>query len=132
MTEATTTLTRAAANTNPLLNKIAAATHLLMNLAVIAVALSGLVTAATSGMIDAIKRGDAGLIPDFHKIPAKDFHETFFTLLLLLVAFHIAAALYHQFIVKDKLLRRIMIRRFDNRTIGQLWRHQSRPWTHHF
>jgi len=32
----------------------------------------------------------------------------------VLVAFHIAAALYHQFIVKDKLLRRIMIRRFDN------------------
>ena len=114
MTEATTTLTRAAANTNPLLNKIAAATHLLMNLAVIAVALSGLVTAATSGVIDAIKRGDASLIHDFHQVPAKEFHETFIALLLVLVAFHIAAALYHQFIVKDKLLRRIMIRRFDN------------------
>ena len=101
------------ANANPLLNKVAAATHLLMNLAVIAVTLSGLVTAATSGVIDAIKRGDASLIPDFHQVPAKEFHETFIALLLVLVAFHIAAALYHQFIVKDKLLRRIMIRRFE-------------------
>ncbi len=28
--------------------------------------------------------------------------------------FHVAAALYHQFIVKDNLLRRIMIRRFED------------------
>jgi cytochrome b561 len=30
----------------------------------------------------------------------------------LLVAFHVVAALYHQFIVKDNLMRRIMIKRF--------------------
>jgi cytochrome b561 len=33
---------------------------------------------------------------------------------VLLVAFHFAAALYHQFVVKDNLMRRIMIKRFDD------------------
>ena len=31
---------------------------------------------------------------------------------MLLLVFHIAAALYHQFIVRDNLMRRIMIKRF--------------------
>lgn len=101
------------ANANPLLNKVAAATHLLMNLTVIAVTFSGLVTAATSGVIDALKTGDVKLIPDFHRVAAKEFHELFIGILVALVLLHIAAALYHQFIVKDKLLRRIMIRRLE-------------------
>ena len=46
----------APANANPLLNKIAAATHGLLNLSLIAVAISGMVTAATSGVIEALKR----------------------------------------------------------------------------
>ncbi len=104
----------APANANPLLNKVAAATHTLMNLSVIAVAISGIATLATSGLIAAIKAGDPSLIPDFHKVDTKEFHEFFLGVTLLLVAFHVAAALYHQFIVKDNLLRRIMIRRFED------------------
>jgi len=104
----------APANANPLLNKIAAATHVLLNIALIAVAISGFVTVATSGLIDAFKAGDPNMIPDFHKVNAKEFHELFLGVTMLLVAFHIAAALYHQFIVKDNLLRRIMVRRFED------------------
>ena len=102
----------APANDNPLLNKIAAVTHVLLNLSLIAVAVSGIVTAVTSGVIEALKKGDPNLIPDFGKVDAKEFHELFIGIMLLLVAFHVAAALYHQFVVKDQLLRRIMIRRF--------------------
>ncbi len=102
----------APANAHPLLNKIAAATHALLNLALIAVAVSGMATAATSGVIDALKKGDPALIPDFEKVEAREFHELFIGIMLLLVAFHVAAALYHQLIVKDNLLRRIMVRRF--------------------
>ncbi len=102
----------APANANPLLNKIAAATHALLNISVMAVVISGGVTALTSGVIDALKKGDPKLIPDFEHVAAKEFHELFIGVMLLLVAFHVAAALYHQFIVKDGLLRRIMIRRF--------------------
>lgn len=104
----------AAANANPLLNKLAAATHVLMNVAVIAVVISGVATVATSGVIEALKLADPALIPDFHKVEAKEFHELFIGVTLLLVMFHVAAALYHQFIVKDNLLRRIMIKRFED------------------
>jgi cytochrome b561 len=104
----------APANTNPLLNKIAAATHGLLNLTVIAVVVTGGITAVTSGVIEAIKSGNPALIPDFEKVEAKEFHELFIGVLLLLAIFHVAAALYHQFVVKDNLLRRIMIRRFED------------------
>jgi cytochrome b561 len=104
----------APANANPLLNKIAAATHGLLNISVIAVAISGMVTAATSGVIAALQKNDPSLIPDFEKVEAKEFHELFIGILLLLVIFHLLAALYHQFIVKDSLMRRIMIKRFDD------------------
>lgn len=104
----------APANANPLLNKVASLTHLLTNITVIAVAVTGFITAVTSGVIDALKAGDPDLIPDFHKVDAKEFHELFIGIMVLLVVFHVAAALYHQFVVKDNLLRRIMIKRFED------------------
>ena len=102
----------APANANPLLNKIAAATHMLLNLSLLAVAISGMATAATSGVLAAIEKKDAALVPDFSKVDALEFHEMFIGIFVALVAFHVAAALYHQFIVKDSLMRRIMIKRF--------------------
>ncbi|MDD2701540.1 MAG: cytochrome b/b6 domain-containing protein [Sideroxydans sp.] len=104
----------APANANPLLNKVADATHKLLNLSLIAVVISGITTAATSGVIDALKTNDPDLIPDFHTVAAKEFHEMFIAVMLLLIAFHVAAALYHQFVVKDGLLRRIMVKRFED------------------
>lgn len=104
----------AEANANPLLNKVASLTHLGLNLVVLATAISGFITVVTSGLLDAFKANDPSLIPDFHKVPAKEFHEFFIGTLVLLAVFHIAAALYHQFVVKDKLLRRIMLRRFED------------------
>jgi cytochrome b561 len=104
----------APANANPLLNKIAAATHGLLNLTVIAVVISGITTAATSGVIEALKAGDPNLVPDFAQVAAKGYHQLFIGVLLLLVVFHALAAAYHQFIVKDNLMRRIMIKRFED------------------
>lgn len=103
----------APANANPLLNKVAALTHVALNLSLIAVAVSGMITAATSGVLAAIQKNDPMLVPDFSKIEAKEFHELFIGILVLLVVFHVAAALYHQLIVKDNLMRRIMVKRFD-------------------
>jgi len=104
----------APANANPLLNKLAAAVHYGLNISVIAVAVSGMVTVAQSGVIQAIKAGDPALIPDFSKVDAKEFHELFIGIALALVVVHIAAAVYHQFIVKDNLMRRIMVKRFED------------------
>jgi cytochrome b561 len=104
----------APANANPLLNKIATATHGLLNISLIAVAVAGMATAATSGVIEALKKSDPSLIPDFDKVGAMVFHQFFIGAMLLLLALHIVAAGYHQFIVKDNLLRRIMIKRFPD------------------
>jgi cytochrome b561 len=103
----------APANASPLLNKLASATHGLLNLSLIAAVISGMATAATSSVIEALKANDPDLIPDFHTVGAKEYHELFIGLLVLLVVVHVAATLYHQFVVKDNLLRRIMIKRFD-------------------
>jgi cytochrome b561 len=103
----------APANASALLNKVAALTHVLLNLTLIAVVVSGIATAATSGVINALKANDPTLIPDFHTVGAKEFHEVFIGVLFALVVFHAVAALYHQFVVKDNLMRRIMIKRFD-------------------
>ncbi|MDD5057410.1 MAG: cytochrome b/b6 domain-containing protein [Sideroxydans sp.] len=102
----------APANASALLNKLATATHGLLNLTLIAVVISGIVTVVSSGVIAALQAGDANLIPDFDKVGAKEFHELFIGVMLLLLALHVVAALYHQFIVKDNLMRRIMIKRF--------------------
>ncbi len=104
----------APANASPLLNKLANATHGLLNISIIAVVISGMATAATSGVINALKANDPDLIPDFHTVAAKEFHELFIGLLVLLVVFHVVATLYHQLVVKDNLLRRIMIKRFPD------------------
>ncbi|HLP97002.1 MAG TPA: cytochrome b/b6 domain-containing protein [Sideroxyarcus sp.] len=104
----------APANANPLLNKVAALTHVGLNLTVIAVAVTGMITVATSGVVDALKAGDPALVPDFSKVEAKEIHELFIGIMVLLAAFHVLAALYHQFVVKDNLMRRIMIKRFKD------------------
>jgi cytochrome b561 len=104
----------APANANPLLHKLATATHGLLNISLIFVAISGMVTAATSGVIEALKNSDPNLLPDFDKVGAFEFHELFVGLMLLLLALHVVAAVYHQFIVKDNLMRRIMIKRFQD------------------
>jgi len=104
----------APANANPLLNKLATATHGLLNISLIVVAISGTVTVAASGVIEALKRSDPSLLPDFEKVGAREVHELFVGVMLLLLALHVVATLYHQFIVKDNLMRRIMIKRFPD------------------
>jgi hypothetical protein len=55
----------APANASPLLNKLATATHGLLNISLIAVAISGMVTVAASGVVEALKKNDPSLVPDF-------------------------------------------------------------------
>jgi cytochrome b561 len=104
----------APANANPLLNKLATATHGLLNISLIVVAISGVVTVAASGVIEAIKKSDPSLLPDFEKVGAREVHEILISVMLLLLAFHVVATLYHQFVVKDNLMRRIVIKRFED------------------
>ena len=104
----------APANANPLLNKLATATHGLLNISLIVVEITGVVTDAASGVIEAIKKSDPSLLPDFEKVGAREVHEILISVMLLLLAFHVVATLYHQFVVKDNLMRRIVIKRFED------------------
>ncbi len=104
----------APANQNPVLNKLATAVHQGLNISILAVAISGMVTVVKSGVLKAMEAHDPTLIPDFSKVEAKEFHELFIGITVALLAFHVAAAIYHQFLVKDNLMRRIMIKRFPD------------------
>jgi cytochrome b561 len=105
----------APANATPLLNKIAAATHRLLNLSIVAVVITGVVTLAVIWLSAALQQDDPALADKLEKIDARQFHDLFIWLLILLVAFHVFAALYHQWVLKDNILRRIAIKRFPDK-----------------
>ncbi len=92
----------------PLLNKIGVATHYLLYLAAFGMVLSGLGMAQMSNLFQ-ILFGNAGLpLPgDFWVYPPRVGHGVTATVLMLLIALHLGAALYHQFIRKDNLLARM-------------------------
>lgn len=96
-----------------LMDKIATGTHHLIYLLLIAMPLSGIATAATSGLVEALSTHDASKVPDFEKVELLEVHEAIGELLLVVLVLHVAAALYHQFIVKDGLMERISLRRKD-------------------
>jgi len=74
---------------NPVLDKIAMATHALLYLLLVLIPLSGLV--AWYGGVGA----------------AAEAHEIMKTVLLALMALHVVGALYHQFILRDGLMLRM-------------------------
>jgi cytochrome b561 len=97
----------------PLLNRIVTPMHYLLYIAVIVMAGSGLATSKAAGLRDIVFDGSGAPLPkDFHHIAAHEVHETMALVLILLIAGHIAAALYHQFIRKDELFSRMW---FGNR-----------------
>lgn len=75
-----------------MLGKIGRLTHLALYALLVLVPLAGMT--AWFGGIEA----------------AGELHEVLTTLLLLVTALHVGAALYHQFILKDHLLRRMSLR----------------------
>jgi cytochrome b561 len=83
----------------------ARAVHALLYLAVLVLGASGIATLALSGAIPALLSGAP--LPDFSALPPRLVHGLTGRLLLVLLAAHIGAALYHQFIRRDRLLARM-------------------------
>ncbi len=76
--------------------------------------LSGIVILLTSKAGPALLALDANLLPkkhDFHDVFAHEVHEQLVNLLIVLVVIHILGAIKHQFIMKDGLMQRMMLRR---------------------
>jgi cytochrome b561 len=90
------------------LDRVGVAVHWLLYVAVFAMALSGLGTSAQAGLPDIVFSGSGDPLPaDFFVFPARLGHGFTSTVLLALIALHVLAWIYHQFIRRDNLFARM-------------------------
>jgi cytochrome b561 len=98
------------------MDKIAKGTHHLLYTLLFVLPLSGLITVLTSDVLKGLMAGDASLLPKedgFEKVFAHEVHEVLVNVLIAVVVLHILGAIKHQFIDKDGLMQRMMLRRKD-------------------
>lgn len=98
----------------PIVQVVAKAVHYTLYATVILLPVSGVVTIITSKAGKALLYGDANLLPKkggYEHVFAHDVHELLATVLIVLAVVHILGAIKHQFIMKDGLMERMMLRR---------------------
>lgn len=94
----------------PAWRRIAArAVHLGLYAILILMAASGIATTVLSGALPAILSG--GPLPDFSGLLPRVTHGLMSKVLLLLFVLHVAAALWHQYVLRDNLLARMGVGR---------------------
>ena len=92
---------------NYVLDKVAWASHRLFYILVVAMAGSGMTMAVQAGLLDVVY-GERGVLPlDLWIYPVRSVHYVVSRMLMALIALHVVGALYHTFILKDGLLRRM-------------------------
>lgn len=92
---------------NPILDKIGVLTHYLLYIAVFGMVISGLGMAVISGLFGVLYQNTGSLPADFWVYPPRIAHGITASALIGLLALHIGAALFHQFIRKDGLFSRM-------------------------
>lgn len=93
---------------NKTLNKGAIAAHYLLYALVIAMAASGLAIAKEANLFPIVFGGSTEPLPvDFSDIAPRAAHGALAIVLSLVIASHVLAALYHQYIRKDSLFSRM-------------------------
>jgi len=104
-----TTLHPADASTgNDLLDRIGRWTHWAFYVLVAGMVLTGLAMAFGAGLFPIVYGGTADTLPPgLQDIPARVGHGLIATALAALSALHVAAALFHQFLLRDRLLSRM-------------------------
>jgi cytochrome b561 len=99
---------QAASAGHPALDRFATLAHTTFYLLVLLMATSGIATAILSGLGTTVfGGGGAALPPSFLIYPPRIAHGYIATALVALIALHIVAALYHQFVLRDGVFRRI-------------------------
>jgi len=94
------------------MDKVAKGIQHLMYLVLFLLPVSGMMQIITSDVGTALLAGDASLLPQkFTGVAAHEVHEVMVTVLMVLVGLHVLGALKHQFITKDGLMERMMLRR---------------------
>ena len=97
-----------------LMDKVAKGIHHFLYTVLFVLPVSGVVTIVTSDAGKALLAGDANLLPKedgYEHVFAHEAHEVLVTVLIVLVVVHILGAIKHQFIMKDGLMERMMLRR---------------------
>lgn len=85
---------------------LAKAGHMALNLVVLLLVVSGMMLSLQSGAFDAVF--GSGMLPeDFKQFTPRKIHGLASRAAMGLIALHVLAALYHQFVVKDGLLSRM-------------------------
>jgi len=99
---------------NPALNTAGIWAHWGLYLLVLAMAGSGLLLANMAGLPAIVFGGSGDPLPaDFNDLTPRSVHGVLATALGLLIAAHVAAGLYHQFIRRDGLFARMWFGRRD-------------------
>jgi len=89
------------------LNGLRRVVHVGLYVVALAMISTGIGTLAAAGVVPNVFSGQGPLPESFWDYPPRQGHFFFSRLLLVLVALHVAGAVYHQFIRKDGLLRRM-------------------------
>ncbi|SLN73533.1 cytochrome b [Roseisalinus antarcticus] len=101
---------------NDLLDRIGRWTHLGFYVLIAAMVLSGLAMAFGAGLFPIVFGGAAPILPpELQDLPQRAAHGVIATVLVALIALHVAAALYHHIVLRDGLLRRMW---FGKQTAG--------------
>lgn len=96
---------------NPLLDKLARASHRMFYVVVFGMAGSGIFMALQLDLVPVVFGGVGTLPADFWIYPVRTVHYLISRLLMALIALHIAGVLFHTFIRRDRLLRRMVLGR---------------------
>jgi len=97
---------------NRFLDAIGKLTHYALYLFAILMALSGVSTAMQASLFSIVFGASGAPLPeDFFVYPVRYVHGYVALILIALIALHFGAAMYHQFIRKDKLLGRMWFSR---------------------
>ena len=93
---------------NRFLDLVGKTTHYALYVFAILMAVSGIGVASQANLFDIVFRASGAPLPeDFFIYPARYGHGYIAIILLALVVLHFAAAMYHQFFRKDRLLSRM-------------------------
>ncbi len=93
---------------SPMLNRVGRLNHYAFYVVVIVIAVSGIATAKISGVSTTVFNHTGAPLPEHFGIyPTFKVHAIMNLLLVALVILHIVAALWHQFLRGDNLLRRM-------------------------
>ncbi|ABE40314.1 cytochrome b [Rhodopseudomonas pseudopalustris] len=95
------------AGSPPSQERVARAVHLVLYIVVLGMFSSGVGMTLASGAAPIIFGAEGSALPDFWRYPPRVPHGLGARLLVSLLIFHVAAALFHHYVRNDRLLRRI-------------------------